>query len=121
MRHKKNTAVLDRKTGPRKALIRTLSISLIEQQRIQTTPTKARVVKSMVEKLITKGKEKNVHTIRYIESILANKKAALTVVNTLAPRFKERAGGYTTMVKVAKRKGDGAEQVILEFISDDKS
>lgn len=121
MRHKKATATLDRKAGPRNALVRTLTISLIEHNSIQTTPTKAKAVQQMLEPLITKGKEKTVSSIRHIESVLGNKKAALVVVNRIAPRYKNRAGGYTSTVKVANRKGDGAQQVQLTLVSEDNA
>lgn len=116
MRHKKSTQSLGRKTGPRRALLRTLVISLIENGEIRTTPVKARVVRRMAEKLITKGKVKTPQSIRLIEKRLGNKMAALRVVNDIAPRFKSRDGGYTRMMKVADRKGDGAQQVILKWV-----
>jgi large subunit ribosomal protein L17 len=117
MRHKKKTVTLDRKAGPRKAMLRTLCISVIQHGRIQTTPAKAKVVRSMVEKMVTMSKEKSVHTMRQLESKLGNKAAVMTLVNTLGPRYKERAGGYTRMTKVASRSGDNAEQVVLEFVT----
>lgn len=116
MRHKSNKLTIDRKAGPRKALLRTLAISLIENGKVTTTPTKAKAVQRFVEPLITKGKEKTPHTIRHIESKLSNKKAALYVVNELGPKFSKREGGYTSTMKVGERKGDGAEQVILKFV-----
>jgi large subunit ribosomal protein L17 len=117
MRHLKKKFTLDRAAGPRKALLRTMAVSLIQKERIVTTPARARAVKRMIEPLITRGKEKTVHNIRLIESRLANKASALRVVNELSPRFQGRPGGYTRMIKVAPRKGDAAEQVILEFVS----
>lgn len=118
MRHKKKTVVLDRNSAARKALMRTLAISLIMRGRVQTTPTKARAVKSMVEKLITKGKEKNPSVIRQLEGVLANKQAAMHIVNILGPKYEKRPGGYISSTKVAARKGDGAAQMMLELISD---
>jgi len=120
MRHKKKTIIIDRKRGSRIALIRILCIHLIEKGHITTTPIKAKAVRLQIEHLITKGKVKNLQTIRLLESVLANKKAALRIVNTISPRFQKRAGGYTRLTKVAPRKGDGADQVILEFVSEDK-
>ncbi len=117
MRHKKNTLILGRKAAPRRALLRTLAISLIEQEKIQTTPAKARAVRRLVEPLITKAKKKDVHSIRQIEKKLANKTATMKVVNTLGPRFEKRPGGYTSIVHVAPRQGDGAKQVILKFVT----
>lgn len=116
MRHKKNTVTLDRKAGPRKAMLRSAAISLIMNEKITTTPTKAKAVRRLVERVITRGKKGDFNAIRYVERKLNNKDAALHVVNVLSPRFEKREGGYTRMLKVAPRKGDGAEQVVLEFV-----
>lgn len=118
MRHKKNKKILGRSSSPRTALLRTLCISLIEHNRIQTSQAKAKAVQKMVEPLITMGKGKNVATIRNIEKKLSNKKAALSIVNSIGPRFQSRRGGYTRITKIGSRKGDGSEQVILEFLND---
>lgn len=117
MRHQKRTFTLDRKAAPRLALFRTLAISLISHERITTTSVKAKAVRQFVEPLITKGKTKSVHTMRLLEQRLSNKKAARKIVEDLGPRFAERKGGYTRMTKIAPRKGDAAEQVVLEFVS----
>lgn len=117
MRHKKQKVTIDRKAGPRKALIRIMSIQLLQHGHLTTTPVKAGAVRRLVERMITRGKTKSVHTIRLIESRL-NKDAALLIVNTVAPRFADRNGGYTRLTKIAPRKGDGAAQVVLELISE---
>lgn len=118
MRHRVRTKTLDRKSGPRQALVRSMAISLINKEKVTTTPTKAKVVRAFVEKLITKGMaEDKVHAVRVIESKLANKDAAMKVVNELSPRFEKRNGGYTRLTKMPRRQGDGAEQVRLEFVS----
>jgi large subunit ribosomal protein L17 len=116
MRHQKKKATLDRKAGPRNAMLRSLAISLIQQGRVTTTPTKARAVRSLVEPLVTRAKQPSVATMRYLEKQLANKRAVQHLVAKVAPQFSDRAGGYTTMVKVGRRSGDGAEQVLLEFV-----
>ncbi len=118
MRHKKKKNTLGRTSGKRRALLRTLAISLIEHGQITTTPAKAKAVQQFVEPLITRGKTPGMNSIRLIESKLASKQAAMEVVNKLSPRFKERPGGYTSLQKVADRKGDGAKQVQLSFVSD---
>jgi len=117
MRHLKKKATLDRAAGPRKGMLRTLCISLVEHGRIVTTPARARAIKRMIEPLVTRGKEKTVHNMRIIEQRLANKVATRKIVDEISPVFKTRPGGYTRMIKVAPRKGDAAEQVILEFVS----
>lgn len=117
MRHQKRTLTLDRKAGPRKALYKTLAISLITHERIVTTATKGRAVRQFVEPLITKGKKEGIHTLRLIEQRLGNKIAAQKVVNDLSKRFATRAGGYTRATKVMVRQGDKASQVVVEFVS----
>lgn len=116
MRHRKRKTILGRKSAQRKAVIRQLTISLLQHGKIQTTPAKARLVQQFIEPLITRGKTKSVHTIRVIEKRLANKAAALHVVNEIAPKSATRTGGYTRMLQVMNRQGDGAEQVILELV-----
>ncbi len=116
MRHRVKTPTLDRIASQRNALLKTLAISLLTNGKIKTTPAKAKAVQQFVEPIITKGKVKSVHTIRHIESVLGNKKMALHVVNSVSPRFVERPGGYTTLIKMANRKGDNAEQVIVQFV-----
>lgn len=116
MRHRKDKTTFSLKGDQRRAMLRTLCINLIEQERIQTTPVKGRVVRRMVEKMVTYGRDNSVHTRRILESKLGSKSAAKKVVDTLAPRFVERKGGYTRMTKLGTRSGDGAKQVIVEFI-----
>lgn len=115
MRHKKKTFTIDRKAGQRNALIRNMAIQLLTHGHVTTTPIKARAVRSLVEPMITKGKKKSVHSIRQIEKNL-NKEAARLIVDTVAPTFAERNGGYTRITKLMPRKGDGAAQVVLELI-----
>lgn len=116
MRHQKRKFTLGRTLGPRRALLKTLSVSLITHGRIQTTPVKARFVRKTVERAITKGKINSPQSIRHLLKVLGNKQAALKVVNEVSPKFAKRNGGYTRMTKVGIRKGDGAEQVIIEFV-----
>lgn len=116
MRHKKNTVILGRESGPRKALLKTLAISVLEHGAVQTTPAKAKAVRQIVERVIARGGEKTPNAIRYIESRLGNKATAMHVVNEIAPKYKNRPGGYTRMSKLPNRKGDGAQQVKLELV-----
>jgi len=116
MRHRKAKITLDRKAGPRRALLRSLAISLITHERIQTTPAKARAVRPMVERAVTVGKRNNLAARRQLLKVLASPTAAERVLSTLSPRFANRAGGYTRQVKLSPRAGDGAAQVLLEFL-----
>ncbi|MFH1426646.1 MAG: 50S ribosomal protein L17 [Candidatus Kerfeldbacteria bacterium] len=117
MRHKKESVKLGRLAGPRKAVMRSLAIALIENGRITTTAVKARALKKFIEPLVTKGGSKSVHTIREIEKKLSNKKAALKLVNEIGPKFKSVNGGYTRITKLIVRKGDGAEQSVIEWVT----
>lgn len=116
MRHRNVTPTLDRKAGPRRALLRALAISLIEHERIRTTPAKARAVRPLVERAVTLGKRNSLAARRQLIRTFASPKTADRVLSTLAPRFAARPGGYTRMIKLPPRAGDGASQVLLEFL-----
>lgn len=116
MRHKKKKVSLGRKTGPRKALLKTLCRSLIDEGAIKTTKAKASAVQDMIEPLITRGKEATIHDLRNIESTLGSKRTAQKLVKEISPRFAKRNGGYTSIVKLGARKGDRAEIVSLRFV-----
>jgi large subunit ribosomal protein L17 len=116
MRHQKNKVTLDRKTGPRQALLRNLAESLILHEKIRTTKAKARAVRSLVERLITKSKPNTLAARRALIAVLHNDAAVKKLMSELGPRFKTRAGGYTRTTMVANRIGDGAEEVVIEFV-----
>ena len=116
MRHQKNKITLDRKTGPRKALMRSLAESLILYEKIFTTKAKAKATRSMVEKLITKAKKNTLAARRQLTAVLYTKNAVKKLVEVIGPRFKDRAGGYTRVTVVRNRVGDGAEEAVVEFV-----
>lgn len=116
MRHQKKTIKLDRKSGPRKALLKNLAMSVIIYEKITTTEAKAKAVKPLVEKLVTLGKENNLTNYRKLLRSLPTEKAAKKVIEVLGPKYKERKGGYLRLVKVISRKGDGAKMVRVEFV-----
>ncbi len=105
-----------RKQGPKKALLRGLVNSLVEHGRIKTTLTKAKFMRSHVEKAITKGKDNTVHSRRVLLSKFPNKNTVNTIVSDLSVRFKERPGGYTRIIKVGPRPGDMADMAYIEFV-----
>lgn len=117
--HRRLVKHFSRKSGPRKALIRGLMNSLVEHGRIKTTVTRAKEVRRHIEKAVTLGKKDNLNSIRLLISRLASQDAALAIVKTIAPRFKERDGGYTRVVKIGRRPGDTAEMAFLEFVDYD--
>lgn len=118
MRHQKRKFTLDRKAAARTALIRSLSISLIEHGAITTTPTRAKAVQQFVEPLVTLARGgKTPTTYRLLRLRLGdNTKAARTLFATIAPAVHDRAGGYTRRIKILPRHGDGAAQVRLEWV-----
>lgn len=117
--HRRRVKHFDRKSGPRKALLRGLVTSLIEHGRITTTVDRAKEVRRHVEKAITLGKKGDLATTRLLMSRYPNKDAVATIVKDLAPRFKTRPGGYTRIIKIGRRPGDTAEMAFLEFVDYD--
>ena len=117
--HRRLTKHFARKSGPLKALIRGLMNSVIEHGRIKTTVVKAKEVRRHVEKAVTLAKKDDLNSIRLLISRLANPENAVALVKTVAPRFKDRNGGYTRVVKVGRRPGDTAEMAYLEFVDFD--
>ncbi|MDX9893019.1 MAG: 50S ribosomal protein L17 [Patescibacteria group bacterium] len=116
MRHRQKTKILDRKKESREALLRSLATSIILYEKVKTTKAKAKAVKPMVEKLITVSKENNLTSRRKLLDVLYHKKAVKKALEVLGPRYKERRGGYTRIVKIGTRQGDGAEMVQIEFV-----
>ena len=97
-------------------MLRNLATSLILYEHCNTTLAKAKAVRPYVERLITKGKEKNLNTRRALLKELMIENAALKVLEELGPRYKERQGGYTRIIKLGKRQGDGAETAQIQLV-----
>lgn len=117
MRHLKGGFKLGRNPSHRRALLRNLTGSLIEKDRIQTTLTKAKAVKPIVERMITLAKSSTLANKRRAFAFLYRRKTVHMLFSDVAPRFMDRNGGYTRIIRTdAFRKGDGAEMAILEFV-----
>lgn len=116
MRHRGSKKILSRTSSARKSLMRGLATSFILYEKIKTTQAKARVLRSKVEKLVTLGKNNNLSARRRLLSELYTKNAVNKVLEVLGPRYKERNGGYTRIIPIGSRKGDGAEMVYIEFV-----
>jgi large subunit ribosomal protein L17 len=117
MRHHASKRKLGLKTKGRTALLRSLARSLIIHEKISTTEAKAKEVRPLVEKLITKGKENSVASRRFIIAELGTvSKTAKKVVDVLSPKYQDRKGGYTRIIKLPTRKSDSAKQAIIEFV-----
>ncbi|MBI4335050.1 MAG: 50S ribosomal protein L17 [Candidatus Omnitrophica bacterium] len=116
MRHRKRTRKLDRTTSERKALLKALVMGLLERQRIITTLAKAKEARKLAEKIITLGKRGGLSAIRRAARILQDRSLVKELISEIAPRFKNRQGGYTRIIKLPnRRKGDNAPLVILEL------
>lgn len=116
MRHNARVKHFGRKTGPRKALWRGLVNSLVEHGRIKTTLAKAKELRRHVEKAITVGKKQSLHARRLLLSRYPNEGVVSTIMTDLAPRFQEREGGYTRILKIGARPGDKAEMAYIQFV-----
>jgi len=117
MRHQKNRHKLGRDSAHRKALLANLSKELIEHERIETTVAKAKAVKPEVEKLITLARRGDLHARRQALSALNQDKFAVyKLFEEIAPRYTERPGGYTRILKLGPRKSDATEMALLELV-----
>ena len=116
MRHRNHTGRLGLHTGPRKALVRNLCEALLRHEKICTTETRASVVRSQVEKLITLGRDGTQAARRRAFAFLQHKEIVHRLFEELGPRFADRPGGYTRVVRSGPRPGDGAMMAVLEFV-----
>jgi large subunit ribosomal protein L17 len=116
MRHKKAGYKLKRNISARRALFKGLVTSVIEEERIITTVAKAKAVRPLVEKMITLAKRDTLHTRRQAAAFLETPAAVKKLFDKLGTRFGQRTGGYTRVVRLGFRKGDGAEQAMLELV-----
>src|SRR5580698_72456 len=116
MRHRVGGSKLKRDVGSRKALLRNLVTSVIEQERVVTTVTKAKAVRPLIDKMITLGKRDTLHTRRQAAAFLETPNSVKKLFDTLGTRFGQRNGGYTRIVRLGFRKGDGAETAMIELV-----
>ena len=116
MRHNKAINHLGRKSGHRKALLANMATSLILHKRITTTVAKAKALKSYVEPLVTKSKEDTTHSRRTVFSYLKNKEAVKELFGVISAKVADRPGGYTRVLHMGFRQGDGADMALIEFV-----
>ena len=119
MRHQRTGKKLGRDASHRKALYANLAGQLIEHGRIRTTVTKAKAVKPLAERMITLGRRGDLHARRQATSVLRSRDVVHRLFADVAPRFKDRPGGYTRIVKIGPRPGDSAEMAYLELIDEE--
>src|SRR6266498_3021036 len=113
MRHLKRTAKLGRTGSHRNAMLANLVCSLIKHKRIKTTLAKARAARSVAEKMVTLGKSGTLHSRRLAAARLHQEDAVKILFNEIAPRQKDRRGGYTRIVRLNQRQGDASQRAIL--------
>ena len=119
MRHQKQGRKLNRTASHRKALMMNMASSLVLHKRIRTTDAKAKELRGYVERLVTYAKKESLHGRRLIQQKLPGslgKKVANILIHEIAPEFKDRAGGYTRIIKLGNRKNDNAPVSLIEFV-----
>jgi large subunit ribosomal protein L17 len=116
MRHRVGTAKLKRDVGARNSLLKNLVTSVIDKERVVTTVPKAKAIKPLVEQMITLAKRDTLHARRQAAAFLETPASVKKLFDTLGSRFGQRNGGYTRIVRLGFRKGDGAEQAMIELV-----
>ena len=116
MRHRKKGKTLGRKKAPREAMLRNLATSVVLYERIKTTEAKAKAIKPIVERFVTASRDNSLHTRRKLLSFFYDENAVKKLLDDLGPRFKDTPGGYMRITKLARRHGDNARVVQLEFV-----
>ena len=116
MRHRKSGRKLGRTASHRKALFRNMVTSLLEHERIQTTDAKAKELRGIADRMITLGKRGDLHARRQALAFIRDKDVTAKVFGELADRYRERAGGYTRVIKAGQRVGDAAPLSIIELV-----
>lgn len=121
MRHGKKGRKLGRTSAHRVAMFRNQIQSLVENERIITTLPKAKEVRRIAERVVTRGKKDTVPARRWVRRWIPDRDLVKKVFDEISPRFEERPGGYTRIVKLGPRQGDGAEMAVLEFVDYEQS
>lgn len=116
MRHGKKTAKLGRTASHRKAMLSNMMTSLFAHERITTTQTRAKELKRTAERVITFAKQGDLHARRRVLRVIEDKQVVAKLFDELGPRYKSRNGGYTRVVKLGPRRGDGAFMSIVELV-----
>ena len=116
MRHGKAGRRLGRKTSHREAMFRNMVTSLLSHEKITTTDAKAKEIRVVAEKMITLGKRGDLHAMRLAASVIREKSVVTKLFASIAPRYKDRPGGYTRIVKLGVRQGDAAPLSLIELV-----
>lgn len=119
MRHSKSGRRLGRKTSHREAMFRNMVTSLLDHGKITTTDAKAKEIRVVAERMITLGKRGDLHSMRLAASVIREKSVVSKLFSTIAPRYKERLGGYTRIIKLGIRQGDAAPVSLIELVEEE--
>lgn len=119
MRHCKSGRRLGRKTSHREAMFRNMVTSLLDHGKITTTDAKAKEIRVVAERMITLGKRGDLHSMRLAASVIREKSVVSKLFSTIAPRYKERSGGYTRIIKLGIRQGDAAPVSLIELVEEE--
>lgn len=116
MRHRRSGRKFGRDTAQRKAMFRVMVTELLRHEVIRTTHAKSKEVAPLAEKMVTHGKHGDLHHRRQAAAFITDKEVLAKTFDELADRYRERAGGYTRIIKLGKRPGDGAEMALIELV-----
>jgi large subunit ribosomal protein L17 len=116
MRHRKKVAKLNRDAAHRDAMLRNLATDLLKHERVTTTLAKAKAVRPVAERMVTLGKRDTLHARRHAARVIRDKDVLSKVFNELAPRYAERPGGYTRIMRLESRAGDHADMAVIEMV-----
>ena len=116
MRHRKKGRTLSRTASHKKATMRNMATSLFRHERIETTTAKAKELRPFAERLITLGKRGDLHARRLAGRLIADRQVLGKLFDDIGPRFTERPGGYTRILKLGTRRGDAAEMALIELV-----
>ncbi len=116
MRHRNKGRTLSRTASHKKATMRNMATSLFRHERIETTTAKAKELRPFAERLITLGKRGDLHARRLAGRLIADRQVLGKLFDDIGPRFAERPGGYTRILKLGSRRGDAAEMALIELV-----
>ena len=116
MRHRNKIKKLDRKKAPREMMLRNLAASVLKYEKVNTTEAKAKAVRSLVEKSITIAKKNDLAARRSLIALLPQPNAVKKLIEVIGKRYKDRKGGYTRIIRLNNRQGDGAKIVRIELV-----
>ncbi|WP_442900221.1 50S ribosomal protein L17 [Geoalkalibacter sp.] len=119
MRHNKAGRTLGRNSSHRRAMLRNMVTSLLDHDRITTTDARAKELRKLADKMITLGKRGDLHARRQALQVIQDKKVVAKLFDRIAPRYQERPGGYTRIIKLGARAGDNASLAIIELVEEE--